>query len=153
MAQNTKTLTALLGIVFYVSACAPIPHDEIYAPKVSGVIYDGNIPLKNTKVYLGTSEDDQCKTNQTVAETDNLGQFEIGPIKERRYIVWLIGDVGIWWAWNMCIDLSDHRVPIMRVSGAKHGPNFRVKCNVARKLEPFKKSGQSVSGYCETVQP
>src|SRR6266487_2006048 len=98
MAQITKTAGVAILVACIVSACVPIPHNEYRAPKISGSIYSGDIPLRRTRIYLSTNAKEECDKPYLAAETNELGQFEIGPAKELEYFVFLIGDPGVWWS-------------------------------------------------------
>ena len=146
-----------LHIIFIISACLPIPHRSYKAPRISGIIYSGDAPLKQTEVYLSTARDGKCNSSDDMmAMTTDLGQFEIGPIRKFELFVFLIGDPLAYWI--MCVDHDNVRQIIMSQNGIGIAPMvLKVKCNVQNQdkyqKEKFIKEFRHMQGDCVVLKP
>lgn len=86
-ATRIVVVAVVLGTV---SACLPIPHRGDASPLLRGQVFDARtqLPVKDAKILLLTNR------GEVLAEerSNDQGRFELRPVQEWRYFVFLIGD-------------------------------------------------------------
>lgn len=90
MGNSTR---GFLGIVVFtavslLSACAPYPHYEYYAPATVGRITQDGQPVVGARVAVSG----HFVSTVAEARTDSSGYFELPPIREFDWTVTLFGD-------------------------------------------------------------
>ena len=134
--------------------CVPLPHQNIYAPKIYGVLKKGGQPLIDTNVYLGLSiHNDACNQYDHVSTTNDKGEFEIGPITESQYVVWLVAYGDPYVSWDLCSEGPDgNKAAILGQGGIGFSvERLKVKCDVLKSEEIYVDAFPNVFGNCESI--
>jgi len=150
--MKSKVLLALFTSLAV--GCVPMPHQEHYAPKIYGVLKKGGQPLSNTNVYLGLSiHDDACNQYDHVSTTNDNGEFEIGPITESRYVVWLVAYGDPYVSWDLCSEGPDgNKTAILHQGGIGFTvERLKVECDVLNSEKIYVDAFPNVYGNCESI--
>ena len=145
------TIFVLSTLIF--SGCVPLLHKHYYAPKVYGVLKDGDKPLRATNVYLSSHYNKKrCDTYELVDITNEQGEFEIGPIYESRYILWFftLGEPFV--SWHLCFESAGSRDLILNSHGfgVLSHEVLLVKCDISMDEEiNFEYFFPDISGKCK----
>lgn len=73
---------------FLLVACYPRPHEYTTVPAISGVLLDAGKPVTGAAVFVaqtGAADDNYCQGLWPAGATDSNGNFQIGPLIERRF--------------------------------------------------------------------
>lgn len=146
-----KTIISTVVLTLMISACIPMPHHEYRAPKIMGTLYDGDAPLGRTKIYLSTGRD-ECVKPYITSQTNAIGQFEIGPVKEVEYFVFFMGDPTVWW--SLCLEAKGTHHAIMSQGGIGRSPSvLQVRCDVSQKQDTYINAFGDIRGKCTSIKP
>lgn len=130
--------------------CAPIPHNDYFAPRISGVLTINGTPATQRKVYLGSAiKMNSCESEPLVATTNDKGEFEIGPIKEFRFFAIFFGDPAA--IWELCAEHNHKLLPFLHQNGHFSPDMLRVKCDLEKASEELENTSRGVSGKCVLV--
>jgi hypothetical protein len=145
-----QKLTILITFVFMLSGCCPIPHTEYFAPKVSGVLVNEDVPLSQATVYLSAhAYRDDCEKYDLTATTNEKGEFEIGPVRKFQFFVMVIGDPIV--SWDLCVDSTGGRHSILRQGGRGFSRDtLQVRCDISAKTE-YIDAFPAYSGKCRLL--
>lgn len=131
-----------------------MPHQVHYAPKIHGVLMKGGQPLSNTNVYLGLSiHNDACNQYDHVSTTNDKGEFEIGPITESQYVVWLVAYGDPYVSWDLCSEGPDGNKTAILGQGGIGFPveRLKVECDVLKSEEIYVDAFPNIFGNCESI--
>lgn len=123
------------------SACfPPIRYDALRAPKISGKLLDGTIPLRQQYVILSTgayrpfvqSGAVNCGSVTTITKTDDTGDFAFQAVEE-RVTVYNPWDYPPGAYWSVCVERDGVRRPILSQLGrtGEVPRSLQVRCNIA----------------------
>lgn len=133
--------------------CVPTPHQVHYAPKIHGVLMKGGQPLSNTNVYLGLSiHNDVCNQYDHVSTTNDKGEFEIGPISESQYFVWLVAYGDPYVSWDLCSEGPDgNKTAILHQGGIGYSvEELTVECDILNSDYLYIDAFPTIHGKCES---
>jgi hypothetical protein len=145
----------LAVFVSLLCGCVPIPYKELHAPRIRGVLQSGDMPLVNTNVYLSAAEGRKdCDNYNIVTKTNDSGEFEIGPVKESHFVIWLVAIGDPYASWDLCVEVDGKRNEILGQRGIGFSvETLLVKCNVAtdREIDIEFDAWPKVFGRCELI--
>ena len=146
--MKNRTYTTLLASLL-ISGCAPIPHNEYFAPKISGVITINGTPVKNTKLYLGSEiKFSNCSSNPITTITNQKGEFEIGPIKEFKFFTMFYGDPAA--IWELCAEKDGGKIKILYQNGHFSPSSLHVKCDLSiNRTHVITNTNKGIFGKCQ----
>src|ERR1051325_8808024 len=124
------------------SACWTPHYDALLAPKISGALFDGTVPLRQEYVILSTSAYQpfvqsaagNCRSVTTITKTDDAGNFEFQAVEEH---VTLDRDYPPGAYWSVCLERDGVRRPILSQLGriGEVPRSLHVRCNLADAAE------------------
>lgn len=93
-------LSVLSALALFLGACAPIPHDEIISPSITGRIHRNGEPVENATVYVEHPLREACSFQSEVStQTNSDGQFRFEMREEFRFFVFMDRFSN----WQLCI--------------------------------------------------
>jgi hypothetical protein len=96
-------LGAQLALVMIINACAPIPHNEIISPSITGQVHRNGKPVENAVVYIEHPLIETCSFNSEVStRTNGDGQFRFEVREEFSFFVFMDRFSN----WQLCIEDS-----------------------------------------------
>jgi hypothetical protein len=99
--SHISKLSALSALVIVLGACAPIPHNEIISPSITGQVHRNGKPVGNAVVYIEHPLDETCSFKSEVSTHSNgNGQFSFQVRKEFRFFVFMDRFSN----WQLCIE-------------------------------------------------
>ena len=135
--------------------CIPVPYKELDAPRIRGVLQRGDIPLVRTNVYLSAAQGRKdCDNYNIVTKTNDSGEFEIGPVKESHFVIWLVAIGDPYASWDLCVEMDGKRHEILGQGGIGFSvETLLVKCDVARNKEIDSEfdAWPKIFGRCELI--
>ena len=137
-------VTAVLFVV--TQACAPIPNRHYFAPTISGTVVDGGQPMSGVEVRLTAS----FTTRDVRATTSGSGQFSVGPLREMRWVMPLMGDP----LFGFRVELTrGGRIHLGYVqSKVGYAPKVvKVACDLSNPLPPVPRVREEAT-YCRVTQ-
>lgn len=116
-------------LMFFCSACAPIPHFITKSPKVSGTVTINGAPLSGVRVLI-THElnDESCGMAANSSITDASGHFELKRIREFRFFTTMGDHI---YSIKLCIIKNGNTYVGYTDEGIGYPPNsIKLKCRL-----------------------
>jgi len=125
-----------------------MPHQAHLTPSITGVMQNDNMSLSNTSVYLdATFHSEKCYNYDLVTKTNQDGEFNIGPVKEFRWIAFIYGDPVANWA--LCVDTKNGRKIVLEQGGIGMPPTeLDIKCDVSKTEIFYIEAFGTIEGNC-----
>jgi hypothetical protein len=99
--SHISKLSALSALAIILDACAPIPHNEIISPSITGQVHRNGKPVENALVYIEHPLNEACSFKSEVStRTNDNGQFSFEVRKEFRFFVFMDRFSN----WQLCIE-------------------------------------------------
>ena len=88
-------------------------------------------------MYLSATQGRKdCDNYNFVTKTDGNGEFEIGPVKQSHFFLWLVAFGDPYTSWDLCVEVGGVRHEILGQRGIGFPvETLLVKCDVARDKE------------------
>jgi hypothetical protein len=80
--MRAALLLMVIAISSIVSACYPRPHEFTSTPEISGVLFNGGVPVTEARVVIAHTRGDDgnyCRDGRVVGVTDKDGRFHVDP--------------------------------------------------------------------------
>lgn len=117
-----------LGVIvttLLLSACIPVSHWHYFAPRVTGTVTIGGLPVAGAELVLS----DGHKT--ATASTDSAGHFNIGPLRTYEVTTWLIGDP--LYGYSLALRVAGSEYPGMTAFHSGYAPaRLELTCDIAK---------------------
>ena len=115
----------VVAVALLLPACIPVSHWHYFAPKVTGTVAIGGLPVEGAELVLS----DGHKT--ATASTDSTGYFNIGPLRAREATTWLIGDP--LYGYSLDIRVADSQYRGLTAFRAGYAPaELEVTCDISK---------------------
>jgi hypothetical protein len=143
-----KIIIILPFSLFILNGCLPIPHSDYLAPEISGVMQDGERPVADARVYLdATFDGENCEQFDMQAETNETGEFAIGPVKKFRWVVLLFGDPVA--SWRLCVDTPEGKKVLLQQGGIGMSPlTLNIECDISSSEIRYIEAFGTIEGKC-----
>ena len=122
-------LLLVLALTLGLAACLPVPHRQIFAPRISGAVSRGGEPAAGVQLRLRGSGTSQIAT--TVTDAD--GRFALGPLSGLALSTSLLRDPAYGFVLELSADGRDYPGLIHNEDGFAP-PLLPLDCDLARPL-------------------